>query len=56
MMWKNTVEPDKPRDENMAHALCVLDKEGIASLFFYRCTVHFELYVVHTLTNKSTVY
>jgi len=24
-MWKNTVEPDSPADDNMAHAHCMLD-------------------------------
>jgi len=24
IMWKNNVQPDRPKDDNMAHALCVL--------------------------------
>ena len=24
--------------------------------FFYRCAVRFEIYAVHTLTNKCTIY
>jgi hypothetical protein len=26
IMWKNVVEPERPTDDNMAHALCTLDK------------------------------
>jgi hypothetical protein len=25
IMWKNNVQPDRPKDDNMAHAHCMLD-------------------------------
>ena len=53
IMWKNTVQPERPQDDNMAHAHCMSDIQGYRHRLRIRNNYRFSTAIIVVITTVN---